>query len=63
MGRPYLDQQVDVLLPHSVVNVTAQTFFLETGHWGWAPLSQVPGVSVRHRNSSSQQGQVLTGGF
>lgn len=37
-------------------------FFLETGNWGWALLSQVPGVCVRHRNSSSQ-GQVLRAEF
>lgn len=65
MGCPYLGQQVDRCLATSFSSKFYSTdffFFLETGHWGWALLSQVPGVCVRHRNSSSQ-GQVLRGGF
>lgn len=73
MGCPYLGQQADILLPHSVVSFTAQTFFLETGNWRWALLSQVPGVCVtqvararfleRNFNLIWCQGRVLTGGF
>lgn len=73
MGCPHLGQQADILLPHSVVSFTAQTFFLETGNWGWALLSQVPGVCVtqvararfleRNFNLIWCQGRVLTGGF